>query len=84
MSTSNRFLCSLVDRQFYETLSRYPVDETHFVNLARRLVPASWELRRNEVWMHCGFSLACDNIGRLFSGIHRESTNECKMTGSAN
>jgi serine/threonine protein kinase len=59
MSTSNRFLCSLVDRQFYETLSRYPVDETHFVNLARRLVPASWELRRNEVWMHCGSSDAC-------------------------
>jgi serine/threonine protein kinase len=53
MPTHNRLLFSLANRQFYESLSRYPVDETHFVNLAQRCVPIGWELRRNDVWMHC-------------------------------
>lgn len=49
----DKFIYSLADRKYYETLTRYQAQPDDFCAGLKRRLPDDWVLHRNEVWTHC-------------------------------
>jgi predicted Ser/Thr protein kinase len=53
MSSIGKFIYSLVDRDFYESLDAYKIDETTFVATVRTMLTQDWTFTRHGIWMNC-------------------------------
>jgi serine/threonine protein kinase len=49
----DKFMYSLADRKFYETMSRYQAKSDDFCKGLKRRLPSNWKMHRHEVWTHC-------------------------------
>ncbi|HKV95389.1 MAG TPA: class III lanthionine synthetase LanKC [Candidatus Angelobacter sp.] len=53
MRTRENILYTLVNREFYETLSHYEPNVDEYISLVKGLLGPEWVLRRGDVWMQC-------------------------------
>jgi len=53
MLVQDSFVYMLASKMYYESLDRYQFDEGDFIEPIRRIVPADWQLKRKNVWVHC-------------------------------
>lgn len=53
MRTQRNLLYTLVAGDFFESIDRYPYDDTAFASTIRNLLPPNWHAAREGVWFHC-------------------------------
>ncbi|WP_426168619.1 class III lanthionine synthetase LanKC [Pseudoduganella sp. R-34] len=49
----DKFIYSLADKRYYETLTRYQAQHDDFCLGLKRRLPQDWVMQRHELWMHC-------------------------------
>ena len=49
----DRFLSSLISREFYDSFDNFVYNPRHFFQVAERILPSSWKVEREGIWLHC-------------------------------
>lgn len=52
VSSISKMLFTVANRLFYETLDRYVPNKQAFLDPVKSLLPADWEIHRNDMWFH--------------------------------